>query len=134
MPRKLDTSRRIRKRAEAVLPGGVNSPVRAFKAVGGEPPIIVHGRGSRMWDADGNEYIDYVGSWGPLILGHAAPQVLEAVIAAAAAPVASMVRLIESISASSLIFVVPGPRGSKMAARCQATRRFLRLILMCSHR
>ena len=83
MPRKLDASRRIRKRAEAVIPGGVNSPVRAFQAVGGEPPIIVHGRGSRMWDADGNEYIDYVGSWGPLILGHAPPQVVEAVIAAA---------------------------------------------------
>ena len=57
--------------------------MRAFASVGGEPPIIVHGSGSRMWDADGNEYIDYVGSWGPLILGHVHPEVLAAVEAAA---------------------------------------------------
>lgn len=83
MGRKLDASRRMQKRAEAVIPGGVNSPVRAFGAVGGEPPFIIRGRGSHIWDADGNEYIDYVASWGPLILGHAAPEVLEAIIAAA---------------------------------------------------
>jgi glutamate-1-semialdehyde 2,1-aminomutase len=57
----------------------VNSPVRAFKSVACEPPYIVRGKGSRIWDADGNEYIDYVGSWGPLILGHAHPEVVEAV-------------------------------------------------------
>jgi glutamate-1-semialdehyde 2,1-aminomutase len=62
-----------------VIPGGVNSPVRAFKSVACEPPYIVRGKGSRIWDADGNEYIDYVGSWGPLILGHAHPEVVEAV-------------------------------------------------------
>jgi glutamate-1-semialdehyde 2,1-aminomutase len=62
-----------------VIPGGVDSPVRAFKSVSGEPPYIVRGQGSRIWDADGNEYIDYVGSWGPLILGHAFPSVVEAV-------------------------------------------------------
>ncbi len=62
-----------------MIPGGVDSPVRAFKSVGGEPPYIVRGKGSRIWDADGNEYIDYVGSWGPLILGHAFPSVVEAV-------------------------------------------------------
>ncbi len=83
MARKLDQSRKLQKRAEAVIPGGVNSPVRAFKAVGGDPPFIVRGEGSRVWDADGNEYIDYVGSWGPLILGHSAPEVVEAVIEAA---------------------------------------------------
>ena len=66
-----------------MIPGGVNSPVRAFRAVGGDPPFIIRGQGSRIWDADGNEYIDYVGSWGPLVLGHAAPAVVEAVIAAA---------------------------------------------------
>ncbi len=60
------------------MPGGVNSPVRAFKAVGGEPPIIARGAGARMVDADGNEYVDYVGSWGPLILGHAHPAVVRA--------------------------------------------------------
>jgi glutamate-1-semialdehyde 2,1-aminomutase len=66
-----------------MIPGGVNSPVRAFRAVGGEPPFIVRGKGSHLWDADGNEYIDYIGSWGPQILGHAAPQVVEAIEVAA---------------------------------------------------
>src|SRR5579872_1185818 len=83
MGRKTEQSRKLQKRAEAVIPGGVDSPVRAFRAVGGDPPFIVRGEGSRMWDADGNEYIEYLGSWGPLILGHAAPEVVEAVIAAA---------------------------------------------------
>jgi len=82
MGRKVDKSRRLQKRAEAVIPGGVDSPVRAFRAVGGDPPFIVRGEASRMYDADGNEYIDYVGSWGPLILGHAAPEVVEAVVQA----------------------------------------------------
>jgi len=77
--RKLDRSRQLQQRAEKLFPGGVNSPVRAFRAVGGDPPFIVKGRGARMWDADGNEYIDYVGSWGPLILGHATPEVVEAI-------------------------------------------------------
>src|SRR5437762_10071905 len=76
-------SRQLRGRAEAVIPGGVNSPVRGFGSVGGEPPFIAKGEGSRIWDVDGNQYIDYVGSWGPLILGHAPPEVVEAVIAAA---------------------------------------------------
>ena len=82
MSRKLDRSRQLQHRAEALIPGGVNSPVRAFRSVGGEPPFLVRGEGSRVFDADGNSYIDYVGSWGPMILGHAAPQVTEAVIAA----------------------------------------------------
>ena len=76
-------SRALQRRAEKVIPGGVNSPVRAFRAVGGDPPFIVRGEGSRIWDADGNSYIDYVGSWGPLILGHAAPEAVEAIIVAA---------------------------------------------------
>ena len=79
MGRKTEQSRKLQERAEAVIPGGVDSPVRAFRAVGGEPPFIVRGEGSRIWDADGNEYIEYLGSWGPLILGHAAPEVVEAV-------------------------------------------------------
>jgi glutamate-1-semialdehyde 2,1-aminomutase len=83
VPRKLEISRRLQKRAEKLIPGGVNSPVRAFRAVGGDPPFIVRGAGSRLWDADGNEYIEYLGSWGPLILGHAAPEVVEAIIEAA---------------------------------------------------
>src|SRR5947207_13113421 len=68
--------------AEKLFPGGVNSPVRAFRAVGGDPPIIVRAQGAKLWDADGNEYIDYVGSWGPMILGHADPEVTEAVVRA----------------------------------------------------
>src|SRR5258707_4189629 len=75
----LDKSKELHARASRVIPGGVNSPVRAFKSVGGDPPYIVRGLGSRIWDADGNEYIDYVGSWGPLILGHAASPVVDAV-------------------------------------------------------
>jgi glutamate-1-semialdehyde 2,1-aminomutase len=82
MTRKLDQSRKLQKRAENLIPGGVNSPVRAFRAVGGDPPFVVRGQGSRIWDADDNEYIDYIGSWGPLILGHAAAVVTEAVAAA----------------------------------------------------
>lgn len=66
-------------RALALMPGGVNSPVRAFRAVGGEPIFIASGRGSRITDVDGNTYIDYVGSWGPLIVGHCHPEVMEAV-------------------------------------------------------
>src|ERR1700758_1710563 len=83
MARKLDQSRKLQKRAERMIPGGVNSPVRAFRSVGCEPLYIVHGQGSHIWDADDNEYVDYIGSWGPLILGHAAPTVMEAVISAA---------------------------------------------------
>jgi glutamate-1-semialdehyde 2,1-aminomutase len=84
MARKLEQSRKLQQRAESMIPGGVNSPVRAFRAVGGDPPFIVRGQGSRLWDADGNEYLDYIGSWGPMILGHAFPEVVEAITAAAA--------------------------------------------------
>ncbi|MBI4534646.1 MAG: aminotransferase class III-fold pyridoxal phosphate-dependent enzyme, partial [Ignavibacteriae bacterium] len=66
-------------RARNAIPGGVNSPVRAFKAVGRNPLFIARASGSKMWDVDGNEYIDYVGSWGPMILGHGNPRVAEAV-------------------------------------------------------
>ncbi len=83
MTRRIEQSRRLQARAEKVIPGGVNSPVRAFRAVGGEPPFIVRGQGSHLWDADDNAYIDYIGSWGPQILGHAAPRVIEAVVTAA---------------------------------------------------
>ena len=62
--------------AKRHIPGGVSSPVRAFKAVGGTPPFLVRGEGAYVWDADGNRYLDYVMSWGPLILGHAHPKVL----------------------------------------------------------
>ena len=70
-------------RAERLFPGGVNSPVRAFRAVGGEPPFVASASGAWITDVDGNRYIDYFGSWGPMILGHAFPAVLEAITAAA---------------------------------------------------
>jgi len=66
-------------RSQKVIPGGVNSPVRAFKSVGGTPIFFKKGLGSKLWDEDGREYIDYINSWGPMILGHAHPQVLKAV-------------------------------------------------------
>jgi len=68
-----------RDRAAKLFPGGVNSPVRAYRAVGGEPPIMVRGQGPFVWDADGDRYIDYVGAFGPLMLGHANPRVVEAI-------------------------------------------------------
>ena len=83
MTRSTQKSNHLNQRLESLFPGGVNSPVRAFRAVGSEPPVIQRAKGSRMWDADGNEYIDYVGSWGPMILGHADPEVVAAVKGAA---------------------------------------------------
>ena len=79
-----ERSRSLFERSQALIPGGVNSPVRAFRAVGGTPVFFREGRGSRLTDEDGRQYIDYVGSWGPLILGHADPGVLAAINAAAA--------------------------------------------------
>ena len=76
--RSMARSQEVMARARALFPGGVNSPVRAFSGVGGEPFVVARGKGARIWDADGNEYIDYVLSWGPLVLGHAAPVVLDA--------------------------------------------------------
>ena len=72
-----DRSRDLFAEARTLMPGGVNSPVRAFRAVGGEPVVMARGQGARVWDVDGNEYIDYVASWGPLVLGHAHPSVVQ---------------------------------------------------------
>ncbi len=72
-------------RAQRVIPGGVSSPVRAFRAVGGQPRFFQRAQGARVWDADGNEYVDYMLSWGPLILGHAPPEVVAAIAEAAQA-------------------------------------------------
>ena len=79
----LSRSRALFEQARRLIPGGVNSPARAFGAVGGTPPFIARARGSHLWDVDGNEYIDYVLSWGPLVLGHAPPTVVRAVQEAA---------------------------------------------------
>ncbi|MQF96316.1 MAG: glutamate-1-semialdehyde-2,1-aminomutase [SAR202 cluster bacterium] len=74
----LSKSEALFAQAQQYIPGGVNSPVRSFRAVGGTPPFIARGEGARVWDVDGNEYIDYLGSWGPLVLGHSHPAVVEA--------------------------------------------------------
>ena len=76
-------SRDLQVRAEGLFPGGVNSPVRGFRSVGGEPPFVARAEGAYLYDADGNRYIDYFGSWGPMILGHAFPPVVEAIQRAA---------------------------------------------------
>ncbi len=83
MSRNMEASRRLQLRAESLLPGGVDSPVRAFRAVGGDPPFVDRAEGAYLWDADGNRYLDLFGSWGPMILGHAFPAVIEAVREAA---------------------------------------------------
>ncbi len=83
MPLTLTRSRAFQTRAEALIPGGVDSPVRAFRAVGGDPPFVVRAQGAYLFDADSNRYLDYFGSWGPMILGHAAPAVIDAVRKAA---------------------------------------------------
>ena len=79
----MNRSQSLHEEALHYIPGGVNSPVRSFSAVGGTPVYISRGQGSRVWDVDGTEYVDYLGSWGPLILGHAAPAVVTAIKAAA---------------------------------------------------
>ena len=77
-------SQKLFSRAQLYTPGGVNSPVRAFRAVGGTPLFFQRGKGPHIWDADGSVYIDYVGSWGPLVVGHAHPEVVDAVTRTAA--------------------------------------------------
>jgi glutamate-1-semialdehyde 2,1-aminomutase len=124
------------KRAEAVMPGGVSSPVRAYRAVGGDPPFIVRGAGSRVWDADGREYIDLVCSWGPLILGHADAEVVRAIAEQAArgtsygAPTPLEVELAETIvvaypAVEMLRFVSSGTEAAMSALRVAraATKR-----------
>ncbi|MCL4402100.1 MAG: glutamate-1-semialdehyde 2,1-aminomutase [Acidobacteria bacterium] len=96
-------SEQLFERARKTIPGGVNSPVRAFRSVGGNPLFIARGEGSHLFDVDGNEYIDYVGSWGPLLLGHRHPAILEALEGALrtgtsfGAPTAQEVELAEAI-------------------------------------
>ncbi len=124
-----EKSSRLHQQAKQVIPGGVNSPVRAFAAVGGRPPYIVSGQGARIRDADGREYIDCVSSWGPLILGHAHPRVVEAVKRAAArglsfgAPTEAEIRLAERIVA-----LVPGIEKVRLVnSGTEATMTALRL-------
>jgi glutamate-1-semialdehyde 2,1-aminomutase len=101
----VSTNQSLFERAQRVIPGGVNSPVRAFRAVGGTPRFIARAQGAYMWDAEGQRYIDYIGSWGPMILGHGHPAVLDAVQRAAAeglsfgAPTEREIELAEAILA-----------------------------------
>jgi glutamate-1-semialdehyde 2,1-aminomutase len=103
---KQNASKRLFRRAQRSIPGGVNSPVRAFGAVGGTPPFVERARGCTLWDVDGNAFVDYVGSWGPMILGHAHPAVLRAISRAAkngtsfGAPTEGEVELAEAICAA----------------------------------
>ncbi len=115
-------------RAQRVIPGGVNSPVRAFRAVGGTPRFIARADGAYMWDAEGKQYIDYIGSWGPMILGHGHPAVMEAVLKAAhegfsfGAPTEREVELAEEIlkhvpSAEQVRLVSSGTEAGMSAIR-----------------
>ena len=115
-------------RAESLFPGGVNSPVRAFGAVGGTPRVIERASGARLWDVDGNELVDYIGSWGPMILGHAHPAVTSAITEAAlrgtsfGAPNPGEVALAEEIVAAvpsieQLRFVSSGTEAAMSAVR-----------------
>ena len=115
-------------RAERLFPGGVNSPVRAFRAVGGIPRVIERASGAHLWDVDGNQLIDYIGSWGPMILGHAHPAIVAAVIEAASrgtsfgAPNLGEVALAEEIVAAmpsieQLRFVNSGTEAAMSAVR-----------------
>ena len=121
-------SQALQQRAERFFPGGVNSPVRAFRAVGGHPPFVERAQGAYLYDADGNRYIDYFGSWGPMILGHAFPPVVEAIERAArnsasfGASTASEADLAERIVASypaieKMRFVSSGTEATMSAIR-----------------
>ncbi len=127
-PVEVPRSAALFERARAVIPGGVNSPVRAFRAVGGTPRFFARGRGAWLWDVDGNRYVDLVLSWGPLIAGHAHPRVVEAVQAAAAdgtsfgAPTEAEVELAEEVArrvpvVGKLRMVNSGTEATMSAAR-----------------
>jgi glutamate-1-semialdehyde 2,1-aminomutase len=76
---KINKSIELFEQAQLLMPGGVNSPVRAFKNIGGNPIFFEKAKGAYLYDADGNEYIDYIGSWGPMIMGHSHPKIVEAI-------------------------------------------------------
>jgi len=124
----MNRSRELMSAAEKVMPAGVNSPVRAFRGVGGTPLFVDRAQGSRIWDADGNEYVDFVASWGPLIAGHAHPDVVRAIQRAAArgtsygAPTEAEVRLAALVkeafpSIDLLRFVNSGTEATMSALR-----------------
>lgn len=144
---KLDTSAALFDEAKKYIPGGVNSPVRSFKNVGGTPPFITRGSGSKVYDADGNEYIDYILSYGPLILGHASPVVTDAVKAAAergtsfGMPTEAEVRLAEKVcemvpSMDMVRMVNSGTEATMSAirvARAYTDREYIVKFIGCYH-
>ena len=105
--------------AEALkyIPGGVNSPVRAFRAVGGQPFFVAKARGARVWDVDGNAYIDYVGTWGPAILGHAYPEIIRAV---------------QQAAENGTSFGIPNPYEVRMAQRICSLVPSVQKVRMCN--
>jgi glutamate-1-semialdehyde 2,1-aminomutase len=117
------------KRAQKVIPGGVNSPVRAFKSINGEPIFIEKGKGSKIYDIDGNEYIDFVSSWGPLILGHAHDEVVEAIKKAAEKGTSyGAPTVLESAMAELIIEMVPSIECVRMVSSgTEATMSAIRL-------
>ncbi len=148
MSRSLETSRALQQRAEKLIPGGVNSPVRAFRSVGGDPPFLIRGEGAYVWDVDRNRYIDYVGSWGPLILGHAVPEVIEAIIQTARngtsfgastpaeADLAALVTVEAFPAIEKIRFVSSGTEATMSAirlARAYTNRKFIVKFEGCYH-
>jgi glutamate-1-semialdehyde 2,1-aminomutase len=147
MPVTLTRSKALQQHAERFLPGGVDSPARAFRAVGGDPPFVERGEGAYLWDADGNRYIDYFGSWGPMILGHAFPPVVAAIREAAGrsasfgASTASEADLAELVtrafpSIDKLRFVSSGTEATMSAirlARAFTDRKFVIKFEGCYH-
>jgi glutamate-1-semialdehyde 2,1-aminomutase len=145
--RDLRRSQALQRRAEKYLPGGVDSPVRAFRAVGGDPPFLERAEGAYLWDADGNRYLDYFGSWGPMILGHAHPLVVEAIQRAAAksasfgASTAAEGELAELVvgampSIEKLRFVSSGTEATMSAirvARASTQRKYVIKFEGCYH-
>jgi len=99
------------------IPGGVNSPVRAFRAVGGQPFFVNRANGAHVWDVDGNQYLDYVGTWGPAILGHAHPKIIQAVKAAAE---------------QGTSFGIPNPLEVKMAKLICTLVKSVQKVRMCN--
>ena len=125
----MSQSQELFNRAKQHIPGGVNSPVRAFKGVGGEPVFFARGKGAYLWDEDGRKYIDYVGSWGPMILGHAHPKVLAAVKETAAKGLSfGAPTRIEIEMAERICSIVPSiEKGRMVSSGTEATMSAIRL-------
>ncbi len=114
---KTDLSEKLFAKAQTLFPGGVNSPVRAFKGVGGTPRFIARGRGSHLWDVDGNDYVDYVLSWGPMIVGHCHPEVM---------------REVQDAMKDGSSFGAPCPREIQLAELIRERKPWIEKMRFCS--